>query len=104
MKPTILAAAVALTLAAPGAGAFTVETRDGNAGAAQPGFIDPDEGTQRLIDPSVSSSRRTRGNLFDPTLDPDRLPRFPRGARIGAGEHGFGNNSRFGYDGAPRPR
>ena len=76
----------------------------GNAGGGEPGFISPDDGVQRLVDPSVSSSRRMRRDLLDPTRDPDRLPPIPESARIGAGEHGFGNNSRFGYDRSGRPR
>jgi hypothetical protein len=98
-------AVIALTLTvASGAGAFTVENRGGNAGGGEPGFINPDDGVQRLVDPSVSSSRRMRRDLLDPTRDPDRLPPIPESARIGAGEHGFGNNSRFGYDRSGRPR
>ena len=97
----ILAVAV---IAAPGARAFTFDNQGGNNSDGTPRFTDPDEGIDRFVDPSASPSARSRRDLIDPWRNPDRLTPIPNGAQIGAGEYGFGNNSRYGYDGIGRPR
>lgn len=106
MKLSMFAALLVFAaIAAPEASAFTLDNQGGNNSDGTPRFTDPDDSIDRLIDPSASlSARSRRDDLLDPTRNPDRLPPFPQGARIGAGEYGFGNNSRFGYDGASRPR
>lgn len=105
MRLAMLAAIYALAVVAvPDARAFTLESPGGSSADQTPRFTDPDESTQHLIDPSVSTSSRSRLDPLDRWRNPDRLPPIPEGARIGAGEHGFGNNSRYGYDRSGRPR
>ena len=105
MRLAMSAAIIALAvMAAPGARAFTFDNQAGNNSDGTPRFTDPDESVDRFVDPSASASSRSRRDLLDPWRNPDRLPPIPSGAQLGAGEHGFGNNSRFGYDGSDRPR
>ncbi|MFO1153705.1 MAG: hypothetical protein U1E42_08600 [Rhodospirillales bacterium] len=97
------AAIIALAVVAgPAARAFTIDEHDGKPDAA-PGVADTSAGTSSLGVRATANPVR-RSDLLDPTRDPNRLPPIPQGARLGAGEYGFGNNSRYGYDSYGRPR
>lgn len=82
--------------AASGACAFTYENQSGDVSGSQPQFGDSEQRNNGTSGSSVflgirpSSSDRYN---YDPSYDPRPLP---SGAQIGAGDHGFNNNARYG--------